>query len=105
MTTIFGATLRLYQAAFRATVQSFARCWIISVAVVIFAALMVAATSVAGPLGILGGFILGAVNALLIGTTLSLIEQAIKSSRSLTFRDIWESVGQYFWDVIATAEP
>src|SRR5437867_7847125 len=101
MTTILRATLRLYQAALRATAQSFARCWIISVAVVIFAGLMVAATSVAAPLGILGGFILGAVNALLIGTTLSLIEQAVKSSRSLTFRDIWDSVGQYFWDVIA----
>jgi len=101
MTTILRASLRLYQAAFRATGQSFARCWIISVAVVIFAGLMVAATSVAAPLGILGGFILGAVNALLIGTTLSLIEQAVKSSRSLTFRDIWDSVGQYFWDVIA----
>lgn len=100
MTTILRATLRLYQAALRATAQSFVRCWIISVAVVIFAALMVAATSVAAPLGILGGFILGAVNALLIGTTLSLIEQAVRSSRRLAIRDIWESVGQYFWDVI-----
>ncbi|MGH7204969.1 MAG: hypothetical protein ACREI2_02035 [Nitrospiraceae bacterium] len=100
MTTILRATLRLYQAAFRATAQSFTRCWIISVAVVIFGALMVAATSVAAPLGILGGFILGAVNALLIGATLSLIEQAVRSSRRLAFRDIWESVGQYFWDVI-----
>ncbi len=98
--TILRATLRLYQAALHATAQSFARCWIISVAVVIFAGLMVAATSVAAPLGILGGFILGAVNALLIGTTLSLIQQAVRSSRRLALRDIWESVGQYFWDVI-----
>lgn len=100
MTTILRVTLRLYQAALRATAQSFVRCWSISVAVVIFAALMVAATSVAAPLGILGGFILGAVNALLIGTTLSLIEQAVRSSRRLAIRDIWKSVGQYFWDVI-----
>jgi len=101
MTTILRATLDLYRAALRTTAQSFARCWIISVAVVIFAALMVAATSVAAPLGILGGFILGAVNALLIGATLSLIEQAVRSSRRLTVRDIWESVGQYFLDVIS----
>lgn len=100
MSVILRITLRLYHTALRATVQSFARCWIISVAVVIFAGLMVVATSVTAPLGILGGFILGAANALLIGTTLSLIEQAVKSSRRLAFRDIWESVGQYFWDVI-----
>lgn len=93
-------TLRLYQGALRATWQSLVRGWIIAVAVVIFAALMVVATSIAAPLGLVGGLILGAVNAVLIGATLGLIEQAVTGQRHLTFADIWGSFGQYFWDVI-----
>jgi hypothetical protein len=100
MGEILREALRLYQGAFQATVRSFIRSWIIAVAVVIFAGLMVLATSLAGPLGIVGGFIVGAVNALLIGATLSLVEEAVLSSRRLVFRDIWDGFGQYFWDVI-----
>lgn len=43
---------------------------------------------------------MGVVNALLIGTTLALIEQAIKGLRGITVQDVFESMGQYFWDVI-----
>ena len=43
---------------------------------------------------------LGAVNALLVGATLSLIEQSISHARALTIRDVLGSVGHYFWDVI-----
>src|SRR5438034_103774 len=52
------------------------------------------------PLGIVGGCVLGAVNALLIGATLSLVEQAVMQSRRLVFQDITSSFWQYFWDVI-----
>lgn len=100
MTGIIRATVQLYQDALRATLQSLVRGWVIAVAVVIFAGLMVVATSFAAPLGIFGGFILGAVNALLIGSTLNLIEQAVRGARRLAFHDIWDSFGQYFWDVI-----
>jgi len=100
MKSVVAATLRLYVDAFRATGRSFARGWMSAVAVTIFAGLMVVASQVAGGLGLLGGFLLGAVNALLIGATLSLIQQSILSSRVLTFQDIWDSFGQYFWDVI-----
>jgi hypothetical protein len=100
MPDIVRATLGLYRGALRATRQSFMRSWIIAVAVVLFAGVMVLTTSIVAPLGLLGGFILGAVNALLIGSTLGLIEQAVLGSRRLGFRDIWDSFGQYFWDVI-----
>ncbi|MEW6545071.1 MAG: hypothetical protein AB1411_15865 [Nitrospirota bacterium] len=100
MTEILRATLRLYQNALRATVQSFLRSWVLVIAVVLFGAAMVLATSIVAPLGLIGGFILGAVNALLIGATLGLIEQAVGSPRRLGFHDIWESLGQHFWDVI-----
>lgn len=100
MTEILQATVRLYQGAFRATLRSFIRSWMVALAVVLFAGLMVVATSIAAPLGLLGGFILGAVNALLIGATLGLIEQAVTGARRMVFQDIWGSIGQYFWDVI-----
>ena len=70
------------------------------VAVVGFGFLLVLATQIASPLGMVGGFLLGAVNALLVGATLSLIEQSIRHARALTFQDILGSVGHYFWDVI-----
>jgi len=70
------------------------------VAVVGFGFLLVLASQIAAPLGFAGGFLLGAVNALLVGATLSLIEQSIANSRVLTFQDIFDSFGHYFWDVI-----
>lgn len=100
MSEMILATIRLYGDAVRATGRSFARGWMTAVAVTVFAGLMVVATQIAGPLGIAGGFLLGAVNALLIGATLSLIEQTVMGSRPLGFHDIWGSFGHYFWDVI-----
>lgn len=100
MSGIVTATLQLYRDALRATGRSFIRGWMTAVAVTVFAVLMVLATEIAAPLGMLGGFILGAVNALLIGATLSLIDEAVMKARAITFQDIWDSFGQYFWDVI-----
>ncbi|HEY7532609.1 MAG TPA: hypothetical protein VH681_07460 [Nitrospiraceae bacterium] len=92
--------LLLYRDAIRQTGQSIQRGWIIMVAVVGFGVLFLLALQIAAPLGIAGGFILGAVNALLVGATLSLIEQSLPHARTLTIQDIFDSFGQYFWDVI-----
>ena len=100
MSRILTETLTLYRNAFRKTGESLARGWMTMVAVVGFGFLLVLATQIASPLGMAGGFLLGAVNALLVGATLSLIEQSISHARALTFRDILGSVGHYFWDVI-----
>lgn len=70
------------------------------VAVVGFVVILTLVAQVARPLGIAGGFLLGAANALLVGATLSLIEQSIRFTRRLTFQDVLNSFGQYFWDVI-----
>jgi hypothetical protein len=67
----------------------------------IFALGLVLVTSLVGPLGMIGGFILGAANALIIGTTLSLTEEAIRGGRRLGWQDLSSSMGQYFWDVIS----
>jgi hypothetical protein len=92
--------LDLYRQALRATGRSLRRGLIGIVALVVFALLFVAATRVAAPLGIAGGFLLGAANALLVGATLRLIEQALSASRTITVQDVTESFGHYFWDVI-----
>jgi len=101
MTGVVKTSIALYQHALQATLRSFVRGWIIAVAVVVFAGLMLVASMIAQPLGMLGGFLLGAVNSLLIGATLSLVEQAVNSGRHLTLEDIKASFGQYFWDVIS----
>jgi hypothetical protein len=100
MTNLVQNTLALYQRAAIGTVQSLMRGWIIMVAVVLFAFLMALATDFARPLGMAGGFLLGAVNALLVGATLGLLEQAVLAKRRLGLTDLRESFGQYFWDVI-----
>src|SRR6266545_6040504 len=97
---LLKTTIQLYIDALQKTGRSLMRGWMIAVAVVIFAVLMLLASAVAAPLGFIGGFILGAVNALLIGATLGLVEQAVLQSRPLVFQDIIASFGQYFWDVI-----
>ncbi|SLM48848.1 conserved membrane protein of unknown function [Nitrospira japonica] len=100
MAEIVTATVNLYRQALRKTWQSLVRGWIIMVALIGFMLILAVTTQLAGPLGIAGGFLLGAVNALLVGAVLSLIEQSISYGRTLTLRDVFDSFGRYFWDVI-----
>lgn len=100
MSSILTETLVLYRNALRRTGESLVRGWLTIVAVVGFGFLLLLAAQFAAPLGMIGGFVLGAVNALLVGATLSLIEQSISHTRALTVRDVLGSVGRYFWDVI-----
>ncbi|HEX8749979.1 MAG TPA: hypothetical protein VF732_02615 [Nitrospira sp.] len=100
MTNQFLAALDLYQKALHQTWQSLRRGWIIILAVIGFLFLLILAQQIAAPLGMAGGFLLGAVNALLVGATLSLIQQSISYARTLTIKDVFESLGHYFWDVI-----
>ncbi|BCA57055.1 conserved membrane protein of unknown function [Nitrospira sp. KM1] len=97
---MISPTLALYHKALQKTWQSLQRGWVTILAVVGFGFLLVLATQLAGGLGIAGGFLLGAVNALLVGATLSLIEQSVAFARRLTMQDVFDSFGRYFWDVI-----
>jgi hypothetical protein len=69
-------------------------------AIVVFALLFVTAANFVRPLGMAGGFLLGAVNAVLVGATLRLIEQSLHAPRTLGIQDVKDSFGHYFWDVI-----
>lgn len=92
--------VELYRQALQSTIRSLRHGWIAMLALVGFAALFVSVSQVAGFLGVAGGFLLGALNALLVGATLSLIEQSLSGARSLQLRDIKDSFGSYFWEVI-----
>ena len=94
------AAFGLYRQALRKTWLSLLRGWMTIVAVIAFLFLLLLAQQIAAPLGMAGGFLLGAVNALLVGMTLSLIEQGVSYARTITIRDVFDSFGHYFWDVI-----
>ncbi|MDF0645879.1 MAG: hypothetical protein P0111_17770 [Nitrospira sp.] len=100
MAELVTVTVDLYRQALRRTWQSLVRGWIIMVALIGFMVILAVTTQLAGPLGVAGGFLLGAVNALLVGAVLSLIEQSISYGRTLTLQDVLDSFGRYFWDVI-----
>lgn len=72
----------------------------IALVVIVYAAGWLVIMSVASTIGMLGGILLGIANAFIIGSILSLIEQAVKGARSISLSDIKGSFGQYFWDVI-----
>lgn len=94
------AALGLYRQALQKTWLSLLRGWMTIVAVIAFLFLLLLAQQIAAPLGMAGGFLLGAVNALLVGMTLRLIEQGVSYARTITIRDVFDSFGHYFWDVI-----
>lgn len=100
MANQLAAAFELYRSALQKTWQSLLRGWMTIVAVIGFLFLLLLAQQLTAPLGLAGGFLLGAINALLVGATLSLIEQSISFARSLTFQDVLDSFGRYFWDVI-----
>ena len=101
MSELVRATLKLYQQALRATFSSLTRNWILIGAVVILAILMFVITGAATSLGMLGGFLMGAANAFAVGALLSLVEQAVMTTRPMTWENLWKAAGQYFWDVIS----
>ncbi|HSA62004.1 MAG TPA: hypothetical protein VLE03_07165 [Nitrospiraceae bacterium] len=100
MIDFVSAAVQVYREAFRATWRSLTRSWVTVAALILFALVFVGATRIAAPLGMVGGFLLGAVNALLVGATLRLIEQSLSGMRTIRLTDVTESFGHYFWDVI-----
>jgi len=100
MSNLVSATIHLYRQVFYATGRSLAKSWMAMLALIVFAVLFLGAARLVGPLGIAGGFLLGILNALLVGATLRLIEQSLGGARPLRFTDVTESFGHYFWDVI-----
>lgn len=100
MGQLLSVTIQLYRQALHATGRSLARSWITVLALIVFVFLFVGVAKIATPLGMAGGLLLGAVNALLVGATLRLVEQSLSAARTIQVSDVTESFGHYFWDVI-----
>ena len=83
MSEIVHATVQLYRHALLGTWKSLKNNWLLVPAVVMLAGLMLFVTGVAMSLGLLGGLLLGAANAFVVGALLSLIEQAVINSRRM----------------------
>jgi len=54
-----------------------------------------------GGFGMAGGFIMGLVEVVVIGWYLSLVEVGVVANRRVTFSDLRQNVGRYFWEVIS----
>jgi hypothetical protein len=101
MVELLSATLHLYRQAVQATWRSLVRSWMTVAALMGFALLFLGAARIAAPLGgMIGGVVLGLINALLVGAMLRLIEQSLSAVRTIQLTDVTESFGHYFWDVI-----
>jgi hypothetical protein len=100
MVNQLAAAFDLYRQALRKTWHSLLRGWITILAVIAFLFVLLMAQTIAAPLGMAGGFLLGAVNALVVGMTLSLVEQSVSYAKAVTLQDVFDSFGHYFWDVI-----
>ena len=100
MSELVQATIQLYRQVLLATWKSVTNNWLLVPAVVMLAVLMFFVTGVAVSLGLVGGLVLGVANAFVVGAFLSLLEQAVLSSRRMVWGDLWSVAGHYFWDVI-----
>jgi len=87
---------RLAGRAFRLAVRG----WPAGVALLFYATLLQLARGLLAQLGIAGGFLLGFVVAFLISSYLHLLSLAV-ADRRIGLRDVRESFGARFWDVVS----
>lgn len=100
MSTLSG-TLRLYGEAAGDAASSMARsAWAIVALLVIGPALAALAIPLA-PLGIVGGFILGILQAVAIGWYLALLDIAVQQRRRIKPSDLQGQLGSYWSEVIS----
>ena len=92
-------TLALYGRTLRRAAELTLRNWPVLGSLVVYAAVMSAATVLAAALGIVGGFLLSLVWAACVGSFLSLVEMIVRSGR-VTLDDFRRSAGVYLWDVV-----
>jgi hypothetical protein len=91
--SLYGGTLKL------ATLRA-ARAWPVAFSSVLYAILMVVSLRLFGRAGMLGGFVIGAVGAACLSSYLHLLSAAV-AGRPIRLRDLQESFGARFWDVIS----
>lgn len=93
-------TLKMYADLAVQALRCAARAWPIAIFAFVYAAIWIAAATLVGRLGIVGGFLLGFVAAALASSYLYLVEQAVARSR-IVWSDFRKSFGAYLWDAIS----
>lgn len=99
------STLTLYREAavdtFRATARSG---WAFVLLLLLYPVLTLVAMLVS-PLGIIGGFAVGLLNAACAGTYLATLQDALEANRSLSISTVRQNLGRYTSEVIGVAFP
>jgi hypothetical protein len=94
-----GDTAALYARVFRRGVRLALGNWPVGLVVILYGVLLSAASLVAAPLGIVGGFLLYLVTIACFSSWLSLVEQVIRSGR-VRIGDVPASFTAYFGDLL-----
>ncbi len=95
----FGDTVALYARVFRRGGVLALRNWPVGLVVILYGVLLSAATLVAAPFGIVGGFLLYLVTVACFSSWLSLVEQVIRLGR-VRLSDLPAGFGAYFGDLL-----
>ena len=78
------------------------RAWPVSLSLLVYAAILIGASIVAAPMGIIGGFLIGFVLAACWSSYLDLLSQAVAGSRiRVRWDEFKRTFGAHFWDVIS----
>lgn len=100
MTTL-RATLDLYLDTARDTGRSLSRSGLALLVLFLATPVLIVASMLASPLGMIGGFLVGFLHAALVGWYLALVEVTVLGSRRLVLRDLRSTFGTYLWEVIS----
>jgi hypothetical protein len=92
----------LYRKVAAEAARNAARAWPVALSLVAYAVILVLAGTVAAPLGMIGGMLLGLVAAACWSSYLELISQAVAGSKiRVRWDEFKRTFGARFWDVIS----
>jgi hypothetical protein len=100
--TIVQATLWIYANAIRRSFQCVAQNWVISFAPLAYGIALSLAGLVVGPLGIVGGLLLGLATQACLSSGLYLIENMVKIGKA-NFNDFIKGFTVYLWELLLIA--
>ncbi|MBI1996767.1 MAG: hypothetical protein HYU31_04920 [Deltaproteobacteria bacterium] len=99
---LLRATLWIYAGALRRSWECAAKNWIVSFAPVVYGLIFSLAATLALPLGIIGGLLLGLVSQACLSSGLYLVKNIVDSGKA-TFNDFLNGFTVYLWELIGIA--
>lgn len=99
------ATLRIYRLAAADAARAFARSALAFVLLLLAFPVLVAAAGLAGGMGIAGGFFYSLLQAAVVGTYLTTLQDALSRHRAMDLAIVRSNLGRHSWDVIGVLFP